>query len=353
MADLDNDSVAVDTATNSAPTDTGTTDSASADTQASSTPTDGGASTGTDSAPADTQHGDGGKSLADDAQTQQPSELDQLRERFAGSTKAWQQEKSVRERLEKEIEDLKGKFQPYSQLDPRAIQQFVQSQSAPKVQPWHPDHPDHQGFQEKLRLAEHHERQFARAKTDEQKQFVLEAMAEDISQADRGLLKQYRDSGRQELAKLQSNPQGYLQQYLQPMLKQELQSFQQNTASTYQQATQARTQVSDWIQKNPQVATPEGLKAAFDLMSRGYPYEAAIASVERDHYMKLVSGASQAKQSAEEKERLLQGNASGVIQRNPQTSKKVDYKKYVADKGLSSERDRIDALFELDAKGKL
>jgi hypothetical protein len=353
MADIDNEQVAADTATTSAPSDTGAAESVSTDTQSSSTPTDGGASTGTDSAQADTQNGDGGKSLADGAETQQPSELDNLKKQFAGSTRSWQQEKQRREQLEKEIEDLKGKFQPYSNLDPRAIQQFVQSQSAPKVQPWHPDHPDHSGFQEKLRLAEHHERSFARAKTDEQKQFVLEAMAEDISQADRALLKQYRDSGRQELAKLQSNPQGYLQQYLQPMLKQELQSFQQNTASTYQQATQARTQVQEWIQKNPLVATPEGLKSAMDLMSQGYPFQAALATVERDHYMKLVSGADRAKQSAEEKERLLQGNASGVIQRNPNSTKKVDYRKVAEERGITSERDRIDVLFELDAKGKL
>ncbi len=104
---------------------------------------------------------------------------------------------------------------------------------------------------------------------------------------------------------------------------------------------------------NAEIASPENIKSVLDLMQKGAPFSVASASVERDHYRSLVSGANKAKQSAEEKERLLQGNAAGVIARNPRSAKKADFKAVAKERGLLNERERIDLAFELDQQGLL
>ncbi len=149
------------------------------------------------------------------------------------------------------------------------------------------------------------------------------------------------------------NPRAFyaklIRQEAQPVVRETLQSTSQN----YQQMIQARDQAQNWVKGNPEVATPDNIRAVLALMEKGETFDKASAIVERDHYRTQVSNAKKMTASAEEKERLLQGNAAGGINRNPNAAKTIDVNKLRKDKGIKDSRGFTDMLFDLDKEGLL
>lgn len=251
-------------------------------------------------------------------------------------------------RLSQELKQLKQQFeqaqqqsQQFAGYDPQKWQQFVQTQRSAGMPIWHPEHAEHSRFQDLLRTADYHERIVARAGTPEEREWALRNYAHDVGPEDRKLLQQFKQSGTQELQKLQMNPVGYLHQQVLPLLQQELQKWQSNTVQSYQQAQQGRGQVEQWIKENQQLATQENLQKAYDLIGKGWSFEAAAAKVERDIYHARLSQAELKERSAEEKHRLLQANAS--VDRDPAANTKINLfeetKKVAKQRGITNPTD--------------
>jgi predicted phage tail protein len=166
-------------------------------------------------------------------------------------------------------------------------------------------------------------------------------------------LREWRTDVAQQEWERRVNPTAFYRKLIakeaQPVIQQSLQSVSQ----TYQSVQSAQQEVQKWMKDNSEVASPENIKAVLDFMGKGETFAMASARVERDHYRSLISHANKAKQSAEEKERILQGNAAGPIARNPKSVKKVDVKAVAKERGVKNHREFADLLFELDEQGQL
>lgn len=244
--------------------------------------------------------------------------------------------------LQQQLQELQRKFD--------AAQN---KQSEPQLRPWDEGHAEHAQFLRLVDRAEHFEELIQGEENPE----IIKALQQKQMRVlgDQGvqMLRDWRDNVRSQERERRLNPKAFysklIRQEAQPVVQETLQSTSQN----YQQMIQARDQAQKWIQGNPEVATPENIKAVIALMENGVKFDQASAQVERDHYRNLVSNAKKMSASAEEKERLLQGNAAGAIHRNPNASKKVDVGKLRKDKGIQNGRQLIDELFDLDSKGLL
>jgi hypothetical protein len=202
-------------------------------------------------------------------------------------------------------------------------------------------------------MYDHYEEDMRAAPDDATKQWLSQRMSQALGPEGVKQLRSWRDYVRKQEWERQTDPANYyrklIQKEAQPVIQQQL----QNVSQTYQSVQSAQQEVQKWMKENAEVATPENIKQVIALMEKGADFNTASYRVERDHYRSQVSAAKQAKASAEEKERLLQGNAAGTIARNPNTAKKVDYKAVAKERGLTSEGDRIKLLFELDQQGLL
>ncbi len=235
-------------------------------------------------------------------------------------------------------------------------QQFRTSQqkSTPEVIPPHDERsPEHQDFLRFHDKADFYEELIQGEQDPAEIQKLQAKMHRVLGERGVKMLSDWRDDVRRQERERRLNPKAFysklIRQEAQPVVQETLHSTSQN----YQQMIQARDQAQKWIQGNPEVATPENIKAVIGMMEQGIKFDQASAQVERDHYRNLVSNAKKMSASAEEKERLLQGNAAGAIHRNPNASKKVDVGKLRKDKGIQNGRQLIDELFDLDSKGLL
>ncbi len=232
------------------------------------------------------------------------------------------------------------------------LQERAQQEQQPKSQPWDPEDPRHQDFLKLVDKADFYDEQM-RGETDEA--FITKLRQKQIaSLGDEGvkLLQQWQQSVRAQERERRLNPQAFyrklIRQESQPVVRETLQA----TNESYQRQVQAVNDVQQWMQQSD-IATPDNKQAVIDLMEKGMPFDIAKTAVEREHYRKLVSEAKKASASAGEKERLLQGNAAGVISRNPNASKRVDVAALRKEKGIQDGRQLTDMLFDLDKQGLL
>lgn len=244
--------------------------------------------------------------------------------------------------LKRQLQELQTRFET------------TQTKSAPEVIPPHDERsPEHQEFLRFHDKADFYE-ELIQGENDPDEIKKLQAkMHRVLGEKGVQMLSNWRDDVRRQERERRLNPKAFysklIRQEAQPVVQETLKS----TSQTYQQMIQARDQAQKWVSGNPEVATQENIKAVLALMEGGVSFDQASAHVERDHYRNLVSNAKKMTASAEEKERLLQGNASGAIHRNPNASKKVDVGQLRKDKGIQNGRQLIDELFDLDRQGLL
>lgn len=331
--------------------DTGDAAPAHADTQAAA-PADQ-ASGSADSALADTQAADGAGSLTVGADTQPTT--DPYEPRYKALQSQYTKEHQELLNLRKQMEEFQGQFQQlqqqYSGISPQAISEFQRQQQLP---PWSPESPEHPKFRELLAKAEYLD-EIARGETDPERQKWLAQKQEQVLGAE-GLqtLAKWQAWRRADERERRIDPQAYYRKLAREEAEKAARDVLKDSSSRYQQMQAGVQEAQAWSKANPHLVTKENLDQIEQYMQQhGMPFSVAAAIVERDHYRSQVSSAEKAKASAEEKERLLQGNAAGAITRNPRTSKKIDVKQYFAEKGITDERSKIDALFELDQQGLL
>ncbi len=353
---LETNSAATDTSGSTEPTSSSSSADSSTEASQSTTANTAESSTALGSVEADSQvagNAQASVGSVETANTNPPPEID-YKQRFTDTRKSWEQEKAQREQLQqqaqafqRELADLKRQFQG---IQPQDIEQYRAHQ---KVPVWDETSPSHQQFLELRRTYDTYERNMRAAPNDETRQWLSQQMSQEIGPEGAKTLREWKqDVSRQEWER-QTNPQAFyrklIQKEAQPVIQQQL----QNVSQTYQSVQSAQNEVQKWMKDSAEVATPDNIKSVLGLMEKGETFSVAAARVERDHYRSQFSKLNNAKASVEEKERLLQGNAAGVIARNPNTANKVDFKAVAKERGLVSERDRIDLLMELDQQGRL
>jgi hypothetical protein len=360
MPELDSHTTAGNaTDSTSTSADTGALETASAETQSSAESTTPETSAAQEPAHAATpaEAGSAG-SLTVGAETSAPAQPEltpeafaNLKKQYAGSTKSWQQERQQRLAFEKQAQELQAKLEQLTQqfqgADPREFQEFRDNR---KPQ-WDSTHPKHAEFVDLVKSAQKYDQLINSAKDDATREFLIQARDADLGQDGISKLREWRADVRRQEWERQINPREYyakmIRQEAQPVVRETLQS----TSQRYQETTQAVESVKTWLSENKAIATPENLQKLEGMMQQGMPFERASMLIERDHFKAQISGADAAKRSAEEKERLLQGNAAGVIARNPNSGRFVDTKELR--KQSADSRDYADKLFDLDSKGLL
>jgi hypothetical protein len=348
--DLDNSAAGgVTTPSSSEPsTDTASTGSVTTDTP-SSAPTANGTSGPGGSALADTPKDDGAQpSLTGGAEADavdqkivpkpaNPYEK-QYRDVQGWATKVHQQNLE----LQRQMKALQEQFS--------AAQQKA---AKPESRPWDPEDPRHPQFRSLVERA----RYFDELLQGEQNPEIVKALQQRQHQilGAEGIktLQEWREDVRRQEYERQLNPKAFYAKLIREQAQPVVQETLQSTSQHYEKLVQARDQAKSWIQGNPEVATQENIRAVIGMMEKGISFEMAAAQVERDHYRNQVSTAKKMAASAGEKERLLQGNAAGGINRNPNASKRVDVGKVRKDKGIEDGRAFTDLLFELDKEGLL
>lgn len=255
--------------------------------------------------------------------------------------------KKQHEVLQRQIQEVQ---QSYAGVQPGEIEQWRQSRARP---PWDPKSPEHQSFRETVSEARIHERLIQRTTDPAQREALQKLAMDELGPAKLKLLEDWRADVRQQEYERQLNPREYFRKIIQEDARPVVHETLQSADNDRQSAMRGRQEAEKWM-ANKEVATPENIQKVLKYMSESkMPFEVAAIVVEREHYKSRVSQADKVRQSAEEKERLLQGNAAGVISRNPSSSKKVDVKQYLKDKGVNNSRQAIDELFNLDHQGLL
>lgn len=357
---LASDSATSQTSTDSsASSDTSSVGSVTADTQSTAT-TSADTSTATDSVRADTQ-------IADNAQAANPAGVETKNEtaqpeidykaRFAGAQKSWQQERADRERFQQQADQFQRELQALKQqfqgIQPQEVEQYRQTRELPV---WDERSPNHQNFLNLRRLYDHYEQDMRAAPNDEIRQWLSQQMGQALGPEGAKTLRSWREYVRTQEWERQTDPAAYYRKLIQKEAQPVIQQSLQNVSQTYQSVQSAQAEVQKWMKENAEVATPDNIKAVIGMMEKGENFAMAAARVERDHYRSKVSAAAKASASAEEKERLLQGNAAGPIARNPNTAKKVDPKAVAKERGIEVGKGDprfIQLLQELDQQGLL
>lgn len=328
--------------------DTGASTAAATATQESATQSSS-ASPVAETAQAATQDGSGDQGAgkaASESQAITPEMVAQLKKQYAGSTKSWQQERARAAELEKQIQELRQKYQPFEQVDRNALQEFQKSQG---VQAWDSSSPKHGEFLELRRTAEHYNRLIANAADDATKNWLRERYFDDVGQDGHKLIMDWKKDVQRQEWERQNNPQEFYRKLIQKEARPVIQESLHNVSSSYQEQEKARQQVQGWLKDNQALATPENIQSIMEKMDKGVSFDVASMQVERDYWKTQISQANDAKKSAEEKERLLQSNAAGTIVRSPSGKSRINPADYAREKGISFK----DALFELDAQRKL
>ncbi len=286
--------------------------------------------------------------------TQETSAIPNLEKRFR-DTQAWatrtNQEKAELQRqhqlLQQELQEMR---QQYAGVKPEEVNEWRSSKA---LKPWDDGSPEHDTFLNLVSKAEFFD-ELAHGETDQAElQKLQQRMVRAIGPDGLKMLDAWKADVRQQERERRLNPKAFYQKLIreqaQPVVRETLQSSNQQ----YQQALQGKQAAESWM-ANKEVATPENVQKVLKYMNEHHmPFDVASAIVERDHFKSQVSNANKAKQSAEEKERLLQGNASGAVSRNPNASKHLNVGQHLKEKGITSSRSKIDELFDLERQGLL
>lgn len=361
----EDDTIASSTDTTSVPDSAASVETSGSDpsvgTQTAAYSPNAGTSNGSDSAIAETQPDNGiDTSLKSGINESNPQHTPEqiaedaklYKERYASQMRAWQQERAQRQAAEKQAQEFQARLEELTKrfdgVDPKAFEQFKSSQGMKISDPRHPQNPH---FRELMRTAHHYDK-LLRVVTDENFKQQLSAMREqDLGPEGIKILNDHRADVQREEWERQLDPRGYYRKIVQEETQPLIRNTLQETSNNYHQSQQAVEGVKKWMSDNKEIATNANLQRIQGMMQQGTAFEVAAAMVERDHYRSQLSTAGNAKASADEKQRLLEGNAAGTIARNPNSRSKLDTAKLR--QNAKGGRDFIDQLFDADQKGLL
>lgn len=305
-----------------------TPDSAPADSSVQATPAVSASPAENGSAQADSQTEAGSGSLTPDTETKQPSEkfLDpatyekRIRDMQSGYTKERQR-----------ALDLERKYQA---LEQRLQEQERQREQANKP-PWDFDHPERESFDRKYEKFQEFREWFANSSEAERP--VVEARFNKVfTKEDQESFRKYEAHLAQESRAIARDPRRYFlefgQKHFIPMIDGRLGQATQS----YQQSVQAREAIRPWFEdkSNEPILKQHGEWMMAELAKPGATWDYVRAQAEALFYRSQVSGANLAAASADEKERLLRSNASGVVATSPKAQTNSDPNKIAESRGI-------------------
>ncbi len=273
--------------------------------------------------------------------------------RFKDTQSAYTRTSQEKQELERQFTELRQQFQEmrqqYADVKPEEVQEYRSSKA---LKPWDDGSPEHSTFLNLVSKAEFFD-ELAQGETDPAElQKLQQRMVRAIGEPGLMMLDAWKADVRQQERERRLNPKAFYQKLIREQAQPVVRETLQHSNQQYQEGLRGRQDAEKWM-ANKEVATPENVQKMLQLMDKSrMPFEVASAIVERDHFRSQVSNATKAKQSAEEKERLLQGNAAGAVSRNPSSSKRLDVTKHLKEKGISG-RAMLDELMALEQQGLL
>ena len=264
-------------------------------------------------------------------------------------TRTTQENQALKQQFNELQQQIQEMRQQYAGVKPEEVTEWRNSKA---LKPWDEGSPENPSFLNLVSKAEFFD-ELAQGETDPAElQKLQQRMVRAIGPDGLKMLDAWKVDVRNQERERRLNPKAFYQKLIreqaQPVVRENLQQANQQ----YQEGLRGRQDAEKWM-ANKEVATPENVQKMLQLMDKSrMPFEVASAIVERDHYRSQVSNATKAKQSAEEKERLLQGNAAGAISRNPSSGKRLDVAKHMKDKGIQG-RSMVDELMNLERDGLL
>jgi len=319
MSDTDAIAESVSVATESA-----APESASSESQVVATPEASATPAETGSAQADSQANAGSGSLTPDTETRSANP-DPYEKRYKDTQAAYTKERQRSIDLERKYQEIERRYQDQEK-----------QQAAAKLPEWNPQHPNHANFQRVLERQRDLERWHAQAKTPEQQAAIAEIFNNEFPTDVATKIKAYRDHLSEQSRQFLVDPETAVQKYIQQMVPQIVQSHMGQAAQSYQQQEAARQEISPWFSDtaNADVIKSQGEWMMQQLSAPGANWDYVKASAEARYYKSQFSGSRIAVASAEEKERLLRGNAAGVVSNSPPGQKSQDLNKIAEKRGL-------------------
>jgi len=297
----------------------------SADSQPAPNSADSGASAGTSGATAvASQPDEGPTGSLTSGEKQQPTAQPSIdiEKRLRDNQAAYQREHQERLRLQQEHEKLRRQVEQFRDIDARELDDFRRSKQA-QVPMWHRKHPEHEKFKRYLQTAEIIQQQLAGIEDPNEKaiaqKYALRALPEEAQR----VLQEYREHTTSRQREMFTDPDGFLEEKFDKFFQERISKWHQGTAQEFQEATMASKEVNDWFEKNQHMWRGQEQQIA-QRLQRGEDWNIIQRDVELAYYRKTFSSADTAKKSAEEKERLLRGNAAAAVAHDPKSTGKVD-----------------------------
>lgn len=222
------------------------------------------------------------------------------------------------QQFQRELQELKQQLQGVDLNKVRSWQEHQQKSANPI---WHPKHPEHQRF---LKAKSKHDFYvgLAQRAPAEQREWINAQYNADLSAEDQRMIQEHLDTGRQELARLQMDPTGYMQERIDKLVDEKIKAFQQETVGSYRQNLEARNTLQQTLTKYPELNKPDVLQRAMQMVGEGRDMTDALRDIRMEMLERRLSGAETHQRSVEERERLLTNNAS--ISRDQAATQTID-----------------------------
>lgn len=248
------------------------------------------------------------------------------KKRYDGQFQSFQrisrEKKELESQLEQHRQQLAQVQQQFQGITPDLLQKVRLQQETASLPVWNPKHPEHDGFRSTLAKYQFFNELYSAEADPELKKALASRFQAMVPASERAKIAQFEEYQNQERLRMSMDPQGYIQRQVQDQIRQEIEQFRTNTVRSYQETVNAQSELANLQRQYPQVATAENLPKVHALVQQGYPLAAAFHAVRADLLEQQISGAKNAKASADEKERLLTQQAT--ISRDAAVTPKVD-----------------------------
>lgn len=344
MSDTDGSVTTEDPQTGSA-----ATGSAEADSQGASTTAEVPASADAGTAEAVSQTDDGPGTLKAGVETPtQQAAPDPFEKRWKDTQAAYTRERQARLEHERQLQEMQ-----------KRLRDFEEKSAASKLSVWDPKHPGHQNFARALERRKDLNRWLSSANTPEQKEWIRQLAAQEFPNDLRQQIADYENYLEQKQRELFQNPDAYIQNAARKMAEELINEKFGSAAQTFEVQQKASQEVGQWF-GDP--ANAEIIKSQRDWMHQELQrlgnnpnaWELVRNGAEARYWRSRVSGVETKAQTAEEKERLLRGNAAQTVSTSPKTARRTDPVAIAKERGIRINSPQwFDLLRDLDQAGKL
>ncbi len=337
--------------------DSGAADPVSSESSAGATSTGEGASADAGAAQASQTDAGPGSLTSGEAQSPNKSiDLATYEKRVKDSQRAFQLERQRALDLERRTQgyeqQLRQMQEQFDGVNPDEVKQYRERSAAPVWSKKHPEHGKFQALQQQANFIEASLRRCPTEKRAEMEEFLWgQVGTEGIN-----TLQSYREHLRTKQQEMLADPDSYFEEQFKRHFEPQINQWQGNVANTYEQSVQAEREVKDWFDKSPKEIWTGKQDYIKERLNKGASWQQVQLELERDHYRTVASSADNAKRSAEEKERLLRGNAATTVAHDPKTSRSIDPMKIAKERGIDPANDMaayFDLLQELKRNNQL